>query len=167
MDSRTPDELTDETEELFEETRPARTRRPRRSPSRILGLWARLGLLALSCAILLAAAVAIVAKVIRPYQQGRELHAQVESLKTQLAEKQSENADYEHKLAYLRTPEGVVTEARKLGYVRHGEIPVVVANSPQNLEDQTVPVTAKAATPPSPVERAKNYLRSILGRRSP
>jgi len=165
MDSRTPDELLDETEEFLDEVRPVRPRRSRRS--RILGLWARLGLLALSCAILLTAAVAIIAKVIRPYQQGRELHAQVEVLKTQLAKKQSENAGYEHKLAYLRTPEGVVTEARKLGYVRHGEIPVVVANSPQSLEDVSVPATAKAAAPLGPVERAKNYVRSILGRRSP
>lgn len=163
MDRHTPDEKISPTLDMADDAAPPRKRRSRRTPRRILGMWARLGLLALSCAILIGAAVAIVAKVIRPYQQGREMRAQVASLNMQIASKQMENAEYERKLAYLKTPEGVATEARKLGYVRPGEIPVVVTNS-SPAGDLSV-VGQQAAPPPSTADRARTLFNSILGGR--
>jgi cell division protein FtsB len=160
MERHTPDETAENRDDLLEERAPVRTRRARRSHRRILGPWARLGLLGLACCVLLAAAFAIVAKVIRPYQQGRELREQVDVLRTQLAAKQAENVEYESKLAYLKTPEGVATEARKLGYVRPGEIPVVVTNSTQS-DDASL--SAVQASPPA--DRSQGFWRAIIGGR--
>ncbi len=163
MERRTPDEMADNLDDLLEERAPVRTRRARRTHRRILGPWARLGLLGLACIVLLAAAFAVVAKVIRPYQQGRELHEQVAVLRMQLAAKQADNLDYERKLAYLKTPEGVATEARKLGYVRPGEIPVVVTNSTQS--DDANLSAVQASEPPA--DHAHGGWHGIAGGRQP
>ena len=58
----------------------------------------------------------------------------------QIADLDHQNADLRRRIAYLQTDEGKTTEARKMGFVKPGEIPIVV-------EGQTPPDTAPSLAP--------------------
>lgn len=138
-------------------------RRRRRRPGRILGMWARIGLLSGTLLVLLLIAVAIVAKAIRPYAEASQLQGQLAGLNRQVAATKEQNADYQRRLAYLRTPQGEMTEARSLGYLVPGEVPVVVDGTPGALSE--TPLATPPPSKPSFMSSLRIFLRSITGRR--
>lgn len=71
-------------------------------------------------------AVRLVIKVIHPYREAGAQTTQLQGTRTQVAILDRQNADLRRQITYLRTPGGMVGEARKNGYVRPGEIPFVV-----------------------------------------
>lgn len=68
----------------------------------------------------------VTGKIARPFQlrgaEGREkqrIASRLEALK-------KENAALERRISHLKTPQGIADAARKLGYVRPGEITLVI-----------------------------------------
>lgn len=118
----------------------------------------------LSCAILVLVLVAgaIVAKAIRPYAEVRDLKAQLSGINQQLAQTDQQNAAYTRRLAYLQTSQGEMAEARSLGYLVHGEVPVVVDGTPGALSE--TPITQPHPATPTFMSRLKGFWRSITGR---
>lgn len=107
-------------------TRPDRRRKTGRRPRRILGMWARVTLLAAFIGVLGLAIFGIVTKAIRPYREARTQKGQMSVTREQIAALDAQNADLRRRIAYLKTPEGKTTEARKMGFIKDGEIPIVV-----------------------------------------
>lgn len=77
-------------------------------------------------ALVVLAAQAVIGKALRPinllhreYSETRRVQAELESLKR-------ENAELERQIKYLRTGRGTEQAARRLGYVKPGEIPLVL-----------------------------------------
>jgi len=115
----------------FAAARKARRRRSRWSrPRRILGMWARLGMLAVVIAVLVLLAFTMVAKAIRPYREASVQNTQLSETRRQSSALEAENALLARRIAYLKTPGGVASEARSMGYLRPGEIPIVVEIAP-------------------------------------
>jgi cell division protein FtsL len=126
-------------------------------------MWARIGLLSLVLGLLLLIAVAVIAKAIAPYQEAHGMRQQLADTNRQIAQTDAENAAYQRRLAYLQTPEGKTTEARKLGYLRPNEVAVVVEGTPGEFSEAqpTVPRTP----PPTLLGRIRQYWRSLIGAR--
>ena len=143
--------------------RAKRTRR--RRPRRILGLWARLALLTVFIGMLTAVAAALVAKAIRPYREASIQSSLLADSNRQIQNIDAENASLRRRISYLQTSEGEMSEARKMGYLRPGEIPIVVEGAATPWSD------APAQPSPSPAQndfrdRARNFWRSLTGLRS-
>jgi cell division protein FtsB len=68
----------------------------------------------------------VTCKLYRPFQlcsvEGRE----EQRLRVELADLKKERTDLERKITFLKTREGVAQAARKLGYVKPGEITLVM-----------------------------------------
>lgn len=71
-------------------------------------------------------AVRLVIKVVHPYREAGAQTTQLRGTRTEIALLDRQNATLRQQIAYLKTPGGMVGEARKNGYVRPGEIPFVV-----------------------------------------
>jgi len=71
-------------------------------------------------------AVRLVIKVIHPYQEAGAQTSQLRGTRAEVALLDRQNTVLHQQIAYLKTPGGMVGEARKNGYVRPGEIPFVV-----------------------------------------
>lgn len=71
-------------------------------------------------------AVRLVIKVVHPYREAGAQTTQLQGTRAQVVMLDHENADLRRQITYLKTPGGMVDEARKNGYVRPGEIPFVV-----------------------------------------
>lgn len=70
------------------------------------------------CGVMVARAAGIVARpVISIYRSGRE----IERLRARLAEQEERRRRLTVDMAYLKTPAGVEEEARRQGWVKHGE----------------------------------------------
>jgi hypothetical protein len=143
--------------------RGSRRVRRRRRPSRILGMWARVALLTGAVALLVTVAVAIVAKVFEPYLKANGQSEQLASLNRQIAQTDADNAAYQRRLTYLNTREGVIAEARRLGYHEPGEVAVVVTGTPGVLDE----TPATPPTPPAPtlMARMRHFWHSLVGSR--
>jgi hypothetical protein len=115
--------------------------------------------------MLTAAAVALVAKAIRPYQEASVQSTQLAASNGQIQNLDAENASLRRRIAYLQTSEGEMSEARKMGYLRPGEIPIVVEGAATPWSDAPAPPS------PSPAQnnfrdRAQQFWRSLTGLRS-
>ena len=107
--------------------------------------------------MLVLAAVGLVAKAVRPYREARGQVRQLTDTERQISAVDQENAALRRRIAYLKTPDGVASEARRLGYLRPGERPIV-------LEATVAPTPAPA--PPRPKtfgDRARRFWRSLTG----
>ena len=98
----------------------------RRTPRRIFSLWARLGFVVLALFFGVTLAVLLVAKIVKPFQEARVEQASLGSARSKIEILRKENSNYERHIAILNTPDGVASEARRLGYLKPGEIPIVV-----------------------------------------
>jgi cell division protein FtsB len=132
--------------------RPARPKRPRR----ILGLWARVILLAAVIAVSLFLAVCVVLKAVKPYQEASRQRTQLAETLHQSGTLAAENTELERRIAYLKTSDGVASEARRMGYLRPGEYPIVVEGIPEHSDSsETQPET----TPYAPMHPATSPMR--------
>jgi cell division protein FtsL len=76
--------------------------------------------------IILAMAWKVVAKSIKPYRIGYSESKDIIEIKKQIAEAEAENKALKADIEYLKRPEGKLVEARKLGFVKEGEVAVVI-----------------------------------------
>ena len=95
-------------------------------PRRILGMWARASLSVAIIAVSVFFAVCLVAKAVKPYREASRQKAQLAQTLHQSDLLAAQNSQLERRVAYLRTPDGVASEARRMGYLRPGEYPIVV-----------------------------------------
>ncbi len=114
---------------------PPRRRKPKRSIWRRT-VWPVTKYLALT-ALIVMAGWNVVGKVARPfkllhteYGETRQVRAELESLK-------KENETLERRIRFLQTSEGAVQAARRLGYVKPGEITLVLPTEPVRKADST------------------------------
>ncbi len=141
-------------------------RRPkRRPPRRILGLWPRLALLVVVLVVLTVAAVGLVAKIARPYREADRQAGQLEATRRSTEALDRENDRLRRRIASLQTPDGVASEARKIGFLRPGEIPLVIpgagdTDSPASISPAVPPVPVK----PSLADRARGFWRRLRGK---
>ncbi|MFQ3548874.1 MAG: septum formation initiator family protein [Armatimonadota bacterium] len=68
----------------------------------------------------------IALKLLEPYKLYNAEAKELENIKTELAQIKSENAALERKIKYLKTPEGAAAAARENGWVKQGEIILVL-----------------------------------------
>ncbi len=97
-------------------------------------------LLLLFICVLGLAIFGLVTKAIRPYREAGAQKSQMTVTRRQIAEIDRQNVALHQHIAYLQTDDGMATEARKMGFVKPGEIPIVV-------ESQAAPLTTPASMP--------------------
>ncbi len=101
----------------------------------------------LVAAVLVVVALGIIAYILLgPLTRLIESRRNLSEAETQLAEEQSRTAVLEERKAWDLTEKFVEWEARKMGYVKPGEIPIIVLDYQQ--EDQSTPSETSEA--PSP-----------------
>lgn len=122
-------------------------------------MWGRLAVLFIVMVLMITAALAIGAKVIKPYVQASQMAKDLADTNSQIAQADAQNAAYARRLAYLQTPQGKVTEARSLGYMFPGEVAVVVEGTPGKLSESPIPTPAPPA--PSLWTRIRLFWRSL------
>ena len=140
-----------------------RTARPKR-PRRILGLWARAALSAAVIAVSIFFMVCLVLKAVKPYQEASRQRVQLAETLHQSQAVAAQNAVLERRIAYLRTPDGVASEARRMGYLRPGEYPIVVEGLAGHSEmNQTQPDSSAYAPPVPSVSPMRRFWRHLSG----
>ena len=148
------------TDELAQR-RAARRRTRARRPHPIPGLWARIALLLGLIAVAAFFAVCLVTKAVKPYREATRQTAQLAETRRRTALLAARNACLERRVAYLRTSDGVASEARRMGLLRPGEYPIVVEGlqgRPDLGESRAEADPAPAASPPGPLRRFWQHL---------
>ena len=106
---------------------PARAKRRKRS------FWRRtawpLLKLAVLVVILAALANAAVFRIGRPLRLLSREYRETHKLQSQVAALKRDNTSLEQRIKHLQTPQGAEVAARKLGYVKPGEVTLVVPNA--------------------------------------
>ncbi len=92
-------------------------------------IWPLVKFLALVALVVLAAQ-AVIGKALRPVNLLQREYSETRRVKAELAALKEQNAELERQIKYLRTSRGTEQAARKLGYVKPGEIPLVLPNEP-------------------------------------
>lgn len=140
-----------------------RTVHPKR-PRRILGIWARVALLVAVIAVSVFVAVGIILKAIKPYQEASRQRTQLAQTQRQSDRVAAENTQLERRIAYLKTPDGVASEARRMGYLRPGEYPIVVEGLAGHSEpNETEPEVSAFAPPAASVSPMRRFWRHLSG----
>ncbi len=161
-----------ETAKDFAGRAPRRAKPSRKSqwkkPPRILGVWARVALLFCFLGVLVFLAVALVAKAVRPYREARGQSVQLARTQAESSALAAQNALLQRHIAYLKTSDGVASEARKMGYLRPGEIPIVVeglTTPDARLAPDPAPhfLPATAAAPVASSSAARRFWRHLTG----
>lgn len=104
-----------------QESLPTAPRPRRRAPRRAGNYYLKIAGFALVAAVGVYAAWAFAVKIIHPYQMGWKVSQDVKKVESELSRQYAQNALLEKRLAYLKTPEGAETEARRAGFARPGE----------------------------------------------
>lgn len=84
-----------------------------------------------------------IAKVTKPYRISYAESKEITEIKEQIAQAEAENKKLKEEIEYIKRPEGKIAEARKLGFVKDGEIAVVVEQPDRQqyeLEKTKMPV---------------------------
>lgn len=90
---------------------------------RILGAAAIVGLTVLVC-------VNLLEKIAQPFVMRGQEQAQLNAAHQQRVATEADNNRLAAQYQYLKSPGGVEWTARKQGYVKHGEVSVVIENMP-------------------------------------
>lgn len=105
------------------ERRKARMARKRKAPqSKAL----RLVVAAIIIAVVAAIVWMVVAKATKPYRIGYNESKEISDIRGQISQAKAENKALKADIDYIKRPEGKMVEARKLGFVKEGEVAVVV-----------------------------------------
>ena len=149
----------------FADRRTARRRLRAKRPRRILGLWARAALSVGLIAVTVFLAVCLVAKAVKPYREASRQRVQLAETRRQSDLLAAQNVHLERRIAYLRTSGGIASEARRMGYLRPGEYPIVVEGlkGRSDLGESQFEISAFAPSAPtlSPMRR---FWRHLSGR---
>ncbi|MDR3708414.1 MAG: hypothetical protein P4L33_08935 [Capsulimonadaceae bacterium] len=114
----------------------ARKRRRVHKRKPILGLLPRFGLLGTGLALLLIMGGLIVGKLIDPYQKGAVQQRQIAELRTDLNATRTKNEGLQQRRDALYRPEGIEVAARSEGYLRKGEVRLVLERDPTPLPER-------------------------------
>ena len=89
--------------------------------------------------IIIGATWMILAKATKPYRIGYDESKEITDVRNQISKAELENKRLKQDIDYIKKPEGKMVEARKLGFVKEGEVAVVVEqpNREQYEMDQT------------------------------
>ena len=140
----------------------ARRRMRAKRPRPILGLWARAALSVGLIAVTVFLAVCLVAKAVKPYREARQQRVQLAETRRQSDLLATQNVQLERRIAYLRTSGGIASEARRMGYLRPGEYPIVVegmrGRSDLGESQFETSAFAPSAPQPSPMRRFWQHL---------
>ncbi len=99
----------------------------------------------------------VLSKAAEPYVVGYAESKEIAQVTQQIADEKAKRKDLKQQIRYLRTPAGMESEARKLGWVKEGEVAVVVDNSRKEP-------TPKELTEKSPfVNRLGNGISGLFG----
>lgn len=146
---------------MTDQLAPRRQKRTKR-PRRILGLWARAALSVGLIAVTVFLAVCLVAKAVKPYREASRQRVQLGETRRQSELLASQNVQLERRVAYLRTSGGIASEARRMGYLRPGEYPIVVeglkGRSDLGESQFETSAFAPSAPQPSPLRRFWRHL---------
>jgi hypothetical protein len=92
----------------------------------VLGLMPRYGLIVLVLGFAAVACAAIGSKIAQPYEMMHQERTQISSLKAGLDQTNSQNAVMQQRADYLTRPDGEVAAARAQGYVKPGEVSLII-----------------------------------------
>jgi len=125
-------------------------------------MWARAALSVAVIAISLFLAVGLVLKAVKPYQEASRQRIQLAETLRQSDALAAQNTQLERRIAYLKTTDGVASEARRMGYLKPGEYPIVVeglvGHSEMNEMQPEMPAFAPSAPAVSPMRRFWRHL---------
>lgn len=107
-------------------THKGRTSRKKRRKKPVLGLMPRFGLIVLVVGFAAVASIAIGTKIAQPYEMMHQERAQVATLKTALDQTDAQNAAMQQQADYLTRPDGEEAAARAQGYVKPGEVSLII-----------------------------------------
>jgi cell division protein FtsB len=124
-------------------------------------MWGRIGVLVLVMIVGLAASIGLIVKVVHPYREVAVNQQALASINEQISQLDAQNDDLRQRIAYLKTTPGKITEARKLGYTKPGEIPIVVEGMPTTWSDSP-PVQTSGS--PGWRDKARSLWHSLVGR---
>lgn len=101
------------------------TRRKRRRPipRKKLGRWA---LRCIVVAVALVIGSSVVCKILRPFQLVGDEKRQKAQVVSEYRALKKQNQELQRQLNYLKTPDGIAQEARKQGFVKPGEVSLVI-----------------------------------------
>jgi hypothetical protein len=127
-------------------TRDQRHNRTRRSSgrSKLVRFFRRLGLFGIACVVLLVVYM-ILAKASRPFLISYAESREIAGIKREKDAVEAENRRLRTNREYLKTDQGKEAEARKLGWVKSGEVAVVVG---QPEHSPTPPIEFEKPAPP-------------------
>jgi len=81
--------------------------------------------------VILVIVVTVIVNIARHFRLLSAESLEVRKARQELASLKKENAELERRIAYLKTPRGRAQAARKLGYVKPGEIIIVLQDNVQ------------------------------------
>ncbi len=113
---------------------PVRRKARKRKP--ILGLVPRFAFMAAALVGTFVICGALLGKLIEPYAFGATQSQQIGVLKSQLNTTADENTRLQQRRDSLAKPEGIEVAARSQGYLRKGEVRVVLENDPAPIADR-------------------------------
>ena len=145
-------------EDLEKRRRSRRRKSGWKRPRLILGLWARLALLLAVIVVSIFFAVSLVAKALRPYREAGVQSRQLTATRQESDAIAAENAELVRRIQYLKTPDGIASEARSYGYLRPGERPIMVKDMPTAAASQDAPVSESARPSRNIARRFWNHL---------
>ena len=101
---------------------PRQTPPRRRAPRRVVNYYGKVAGLCVAGTLGAMLVWAFVVKVIHPYQLGWVVEKDIRVIRADLQKQNARNALLQKRLAYLKTPDGAETEARRAGFGRPGEM---------------------------------------------
>ena len=99
--------------------------------------------------------------VLRPFLLTRQELAQVRHLRQDVAAAQAQNEALRRRARILNTPKGIEVEARRLGWVRPGEILIQTSGTPPRLP-AAAPKPRKGPPPLGAVQGPKGFLARTI-----
>ena len=105
---------------------PPRRKKPRRT------LWRGAMWPLIKFALVVAVVVVVMGKVVRPFRLYDEEYRAAQKAANDLETFRRENAMLERRIKYLQTSEGAAQAARKLGWVKPGEITLVLPSETEH-----------------------------------
>lgn len=105
-----------------------RRRRPRRS------VWRRIVWPLIKPTAIVAFAIFVLGKIARPFRLYDQEYSETRQIALELESLRKENASLERQIKHLKTTEGAAQAARKLGWVKPGEITLVIPQDDKRSE---------------------------------
>lgn len=103
---------------------PPRRRRPRKNVWRAT-VWplVKFGLIA---TVVVVVGNVVATKIVRPFKLYSREYRETQQLSTEIDQLRKENQTLERRIKHLQTPKGISRAARELGYVKPGEITLIL-----------------------------------------